>query len=177
MRARIILALTAATLTLVACGERDIRLRDMRGGGKDDGPEEFAIEPVKPLTQPADYRTLPTPTPGAGNITDATPKQDAVAALGGNPARLSTAGTPPASDGGLVNFSRRYGVPGNIRQTLASEDEAIRRRGSLFSKIRISRVDRYNQTYRRQTLNASAELKKWRARGLSGPSAPPAGRR
>lgn len=172
MRTRIILAFMTV-LALAACANRDIRMRDLRGGGSDDGPEEFAIEPVKPLQEPGSYSALPAPTPGGRNLADATPKEDSVRLLGGNPARLSEVGAPPASDGALVRHTRRFGVPGGIRQSLAEEDEKFRRRMSRFTRIRIAKVDRYNQAYRRQTLDPAVESLRWKKRGLSGPSAPP----
>ena len=159
-------------LALAACGERDIRLRNLSSTGG-EGPEEFAVLPVKPLEQPESYNALPVPTPGASNRTDPTPIADGVAALGGNPARLAEGGPVPASDGALVRHAARNGVPQDIRQTLASEDLEFRSRQSRFTRIRIFRTDRYAQAYRRMTLDASAEAARWRARGVPTPSAPP----
>ena len=71
-----------SVLALSACAG-DGRLMNLVS---DDGPEEFAILPTKPLELPPDLAALPDPTPGGSNITDQTPDADAVAALGGNPA-------------------------------------------------------------------------------------------
>ena len=75
-----------AVLGLAACSERDITLHDLRTNSGQ--PEEFSIVPNKPLQTPESYSALPAPTPGGANRTDQTPLKDAVAALGGNPARL-----------------------------------------------------------------------------------------
>ena len=47
------------------------------------GPDEFSILPTQPLQAPPDFRTLPTPTPGAPNLVDSDPRADAARALGG----------------------------------------------------------------------------------------------
>ena len=73
-------------------GERDMRLHYLKTNS--GTPEEFAIVPNKPLETPPAMTALPAPTPGSANRTDQTPKADAVAALGGNPARLNERGTP-----------------------------------------------------------------------------------
>lgn len=158
-------------LLLGACAERDISMRVLEQGG-DDGPEEFAVLPVKPLETPTNFSELPPPTPGASNRTDPTPKADAIAALGGNPARVNTGGVP-ASDSGLVRHTARYGVPGNIRETLAEEDLAFRKRMSLFGRIRVIKVDRYSQSYRRFRLDPYAEANRFRRAGVPVPSYPP----
>ena len=162
-------AIATICLALTACGEA--RLLNLTGTG--DGPEEFAVLPVKPLEQPASYAALPVPTPGGANRTDPTPKADGIAALGGRPSRLSPSGPIPAGDGALVRHAARTGVPGDIRQTLAAEDADFRRRQSRLTQIRIFRVDRYAQAYRGMTLDPRAEADQWRARGVPTPSAPP----
>ena len=88
-RALIILALVALT----ACGsrqdtaDRDTNLRQLRNPS--GTPEEFSIVPSKPLQAPESLSELPNPTPGGENRTDQTPLKDAVAVLGGSPARLN----------------------------------------------------------------------------------------
>lgn len=166
------LLLLAAVATLSACGERDIRMRLLEKPG--NGPDEFSILPSKPLEAPSDYAALPAPTPGAANLTDRSPKGEGLAALGGNPARLSGEGVP-ASDGALVRHASRNGVSPNVRAELAAEDERLRRRKSLFTRIRLFKQDRYAQTYKRETLSAYAEWYKYRRTGVRTPSAPPQG--
>jgi hypothetical protein len=161
-------------LGLAACGSRDIRLHDLDGSST-DGPEEFAVLPVKSLQQPDDFTTLPTPTPGGANLTDPTPKQDGLAALGGRPSRLGSAdGAIPATDAALVRHSARFGGQAGIRETLAAEDEDFRRRQSRFTKLRVVRTDRYILAYRRLALDPYAEVARWRRAGAQVPSAPPA---
>ncbi len=164
--------LVTATATLAACGaDRDIRLRSFNSNA--GGPEEFAILPTKPLEAPKNMTDLPPPTPGEANRTDLTPKKDAVAALGGKPSALNRTGIP-ASEGSLVAYAGRNGRDQNIRGTLAKEDESFRRRQSFLTKIRIVKVDRYYQAYRRETLDGQSTATRWRRAGAPTPTAPPA---
>jgi hypothetical protein len=94
-----------------------------------------------------------------------------VAALGGKRSALQASGVP-ASDGALVNHVARNGVSPTIRADLAEEDAAFRKRQARFTNIRIVRVDRYNQAYRRLRLDPDKEAARWRAVGVSTPSAP-----
>ena len=93
------------------------------GSARGQGPDEFSILPTKPLEQPEDYASLPEPTPGGTNRTDPTAEADMVAALGGNPARLTGGGV----DVGLISYVGRNGIAGNIREQLAAEDLQFRR--------------------------------------------------
>ncbi|WP_323783986.1 DUF3035 domain-containing protein [Thalassovita sp.] len=165
--------LLIAGLVLAACSgeERDISLRDLRSFT--DGPDEFSILPGKELQAPKDYTALPAPTPGGSNLTDQDPLGDGIAALGGRASARQPGAGIPAADSALVNHSSRKGVPSDIRETLAAEDEDFRRRKSRFTKIRIVKVDRYAQAYERQKLNAHAEQDSWRRRGVATPTAPP----
>lgn len=164
---------TVAALT--ACGgyERDITLHDLRTNR--GTPEEFAIEPKKPLLAPESLAALPTPTPGGANRTDQTPRQDAVAALGGNPSRLTPTAGVPAGDGALVNHASRLGRDGNVRADLATEDLEFRKRKSRFS-WRLFKEDEYNRAYRRESLDPYGTLNASRRAGARTPTAPPAGR-
>lgn len=157
-------------LGLAACGGNK-GLRDLSDPAA--GPEEFAIVPNKPLETPDNFNALPAPTPGSANLVDATPKQDAIAALGGNPARAADRNVP-ASDGALLASASRYGVPGNIRATTAAEDAEFRKRRGRFTNIRLFRTDRYVQVYKSQVLDAQATLNAGRRAGVKTPTAPPA---
>ena len=162
--------LLLAMVAMAACSNRDIRLRDMSTNRST--PEEFAIVPYKPLAQPESFAALPPPTPGGANRTDQTPLADAVAVLGGNPARLNSQGGIPAGEAALVQSASRYGVDGNIRQVLAEEDLAFRKRRSLFN-WRLIKDDEYNKAYDPQRLDAAAVLWRYRNAGAQTPSAPP----
>ncbi len=155
-----------------ACGgeKRDIRLRNFNTAV--GGPNEFAVIPGKPLQAPADFTALPDPTPGAGNITDQNPKGDAIAALGGNAARLVPAGVPN-TDAALTRHAARFGAQSGIRETLAAEDEDYRRRKSRFTKLKIVKTDRYREAYKPMSLNPQAEMARFRRLGVDTPSAPP----
>ncbi len=171
---RPVLTLTALGLAvfLAGCGERDISLRMIRNAG--DGPEEFGIVPTKPLELPSELSSLPQPTPGAANRTDQRPVEDAVAALGGNPARVRPQGGVPTGDSALIASVSRFGRDGNIRADLAEEDLEFRRRKSLFT-WKIVPEDEYNEAYRRQRLDPYNELNRFRRAGVRTPAAPPEG--
>jgi len=159
-------------LAVTACGyERDITLRDLRTNT--NSPEEFAVLPNKPLEIPETPSALPTPTPGSANRTDQTPNADAVAVLGGNPARLNPTGVP-GSDGALISYAQRNGRDGNIRAELAADDLAFRTRRSLFT-WQIVPSDDYVRAYRRQSLDAYRELERFRRAGVRTPAVPPPG--
>lgn len=147
-------------------------LHDLRGNTGE--PEEFAIVPNKPLTMPQSFAELPSPTPGGANRTDQTPKADAVAALGGNPAAtVASPGTVGAGDGAIVNQASRFGRDADIRQTLAAEDSGYRRTKGRFSWSIVPR-DNYEAAYKRQKLDPYAWLQRYRSAGARTPSAPPA---
>ncbi|MCR8546614.1 DUF3035 domain-containing protein [Salipiger sp. P9] len=159
---------------LAACSgrERDIRLHELRSNK--GTPEEFAIVPNRPLEMPETMAALPAPTPGSANRSDQTPKADAVAALGGNPARVTASGGAPSGDGALINSASRYGRDAGIREQLAAEDLEFRKRKSLFT-WKLVPQDEYYDAYRRQWLDTYAVLDAFRRAGVRTPSAPPEG--
>ena len=162
----ILLAILA--LGLAACsGDRS--LRDMRSS--DGGPDEFAVAPNAPLEVPPDL-SLPTPTPGGSNLTDIDPNANAIAALGGRPSSVSAGGIP-SNDAALVSFAGRNGVQSDIRASLAQEDAAFRKRAGFRNFFNFLGKDKYFPAYARQSLDAYAELERFRAAGIATPSAPP----
>ncbi|MEM8776118.1 MAG: DUF3035 domain-containing protein [Pseudomonadota bacterium] len=172
MRATLVTVLVAA-VALTACSRKkdeDIVLTRLKDNGP--GPNEFSIVPGKPLQPPEDFSSLPTPTPGGSNITDQTPLQDGIAALGGNPNAV-TSSAPSASDGALINHSRRFGSQGNIREVLAAEDVDIRRRRGRVNILNLGQNDDYTLAYKRQWLDSQEEEKRLRNLGIQTPSAPP----
>lgn len=160
----------AAALALSACGDKEPRLMNLRSTTA--GPDEFGIVPTKPLQMPEDLAELPPPTPGGTNITDPTPEADAVAALGGNPARLERRGVP-AGDGALVAQASRFGSTAAIRETLAAEDLEFRRKNDGRLLERLLNVSVYFKAYAPMSLDQEAELERWRKLGLRTPAAPP----
>lgn len=169
MRAIALTFTVTAMLTLAGCS-RDPQLMNIDAG--QDGPDEFAILPTKPLTMPPDLALLPTPTPGGSNITDPTPMADAVGALGGNPARLANTGIA-SNDGGLVNYASRYGVQADIRSELAQADVEWRSRNSRRLLETLTQTSVYMRAYRPMMLDPDAELQRWRRAGARTPTAPP----
>jgi hypothetical protein len=165
MRRIVLLALI--TLAISACANRG--LRDLQPPGS--GPDEFLLKPANPLARPADYTTLPAPTPGETNLADRSAIDESVTAFGGRPE--PEGGAIPARDGGLVQYASRLGVDPNIRSDLAEADADFRRRKARFTQIRIVPVDRYNEAYRREALDADVEARRWRRAGARTPSSPP----
>lgn len=170
-KARMVLAgAGVALMALAACGGGTGTPHLMNLRSTTDGPDEFSILPPKPLSMPEDLTALPEPTPGGGNLTDQHPMDDAVAALGGKP---RTAAGIPAGDAGLVTYASRKGVSSGIREALATEDLNWRRAhpGKLMDRL----FDRntYFEAYKSLSLDAYAELAKWRAAGVRTPAAPP----
>lgn len=164
-----------AALALAACTgggpDGSLNLRDLRSTG--GGPDEFSVLPGKPLEAPADFASLPTPTPGGSNLTDQHPLADGIAALGGRPSALEAQGVG-SNDVALVRHAARNGVEGDIRMTLAAEDKAFQQRRSRFTRIRLFRdVDRYHEVYQNEMTDPYAELARFRRMGVSTPSAPP----
>lgn len=162
----------ALVVTLAACGgKKDPQLININRGLKT--PDEFAILPNKPLELPDVLpQALPAPTPGGGNRVDPSPQKDAVEALGGNPDRLTPSGQL-RGEAGLINHTTRFGVDGSIRERLAAEDLAFRKKndGRLLEKL--FNVTVYYRAYRKQSLDQHRELLRFRRAGVKTPSAPP----
>lgn len=171
MRFPLSLMIMAGAVALAGCSQKG--LRDIRSTGT--GPDEFLVLPSKPLTAPENYSSLPVPTPGGANATDATPQADAVVALGGNAAALAPGAGIPASEAALVSASTRYGIDPNVRVELAEEKAAFLKRKRITGSIKLFPVDRYEQIYSRETLDPFAANSQFRAIGASTPSAPPRG--
>ncbi|KAA9006038.1 DUF3035 domain-containing protein [Histidinibacterium aquaticum] len=167
---RLTIALIAC-VALTACAGGRVGLRDLSTNGA--GPDEFSVLPRNPLEIPENLNALPPPTPGGSNRADRYPIGEGIAALGGNPA-AAFAGGIPAQDQALVSAAARFGVPTDIRATVAEEDAAFRgRRGNFTSGL--FGGDRYFSAYAPQSLDARAELTRFRQAGVRTPSAPPAG--
>lgn len=164
---RRIALLVLITFALGACANKG--LRDLQNVS--DGPNEFMLQPSKPLQSPASYSDLPPPTPGQSNLTDRSALNEGTIAFGGRPEAADAA--IPASDGALVQHASRLGVAPDIRGDLAQSDARFRKRKARFTQFRIVPVDRYNQAYRRETLNADNEASRWRAAGARTPSYAP----
>lgn len=163
---RVMVGAVMVALLLSACGNRNsdvTRLHNLRS--PHDGPDEFAILPVKPLQMPSDITALPEPTPGSGNLTDQAPLEDAVAALGGRPG----AGV---GDAALVAAATRTGVAPEIRESLAQEDLRLRQRRGARVLERWFRTPVYARVYQRQSLPVGATLDQYRATGARTPAAP-----
>lgn len=163
---RPLVVLIAATLVLGGCANQGLKVVTTTT----PGPDEFIVEPKKPLQSPPDLTALPAPTPGQGNLVDNNPVNDAIVALGG---RAASGTGIPASDGALVNAASRFGVTPSIRSDLAASDAEFRRQQSRFTQFRLFPEDRYLQAYRREVLDARATAEQWRRAGAITPSFPP----
>lgn len=160
----------AAALTLAACSSSGEPV--LMNLGASSAPDEFAIVPNRPLEMPPSLAALPEPTPGGSSRTEQNPFEDAVAALGGNPALLGRSGVP-AADAALVSRASRFGVNTGIREQLAAEDLEFRRNNRGRVLERLFNVNVYYSSYRVMALDRHAELERWRARGVQTPAAPP----
>ncbi|RME17118.1 MAG: DUF3035 domain-containing protein [Alphaproteobacteria bacterium] len=158
----------AGLVALAACAGGEPKLMNIRT----DTPDEFRILPTKALEAPADYTTLPEPTPDGTNLADPTPREDAIAALGGNPERLAS-GRIYAGEQSLISYASRYGVPADIRKTLADEDLAWRQSHNGKLLERLFNVNVYFDSYKPMSLDQHLELERLRAKGVWTPTAPP----
>lgn len=164
----LLIGAVALSASLSACGPAGLRAFDDHGSG----PDAFLIVPKDPLQTPENLSALPAPTPGGSNLTDRDPEAEAIAALGG---RLSTGEGVPQSDAALVAASSRYGVEGGIRNDLADEDLAKRKRNAFIARFKLFDVDRYAEVYARDALRPAQVAQSYRNAGVPTPSAPPAG--
>ncbi len=155
----------SSALLLSACAGKPLHDLDARR----NSPDEFLVLPSKPLEQPANYAALPAPTPGGSNLTDRNPRAEAVLALGGRPSGDGI----PAGDSALVTAASRYGVQGDIRQTLNEEDAQRRKRAGILANIKLFPVDRYAETYERESLDPHRATTIYRRSGIATPSSPP----
>lgn len=169
MRAYALMIGIAAAFAMTACSG-DGRLMNIMAG--QTSPDEFAILPTRALSMPPDLAVLPAPTPGGANITDPNPEADAVAALGGNPARLSNQGIG-AADQALVAHASRAGVDPDIRATLAASDQRWRERNSRRPLEALFGTSVYQRAYRPFALDQQAELLRWQRAGAVTPTSPP----
>ncbi|WP_411351890.1 DUF3035 domain-containing protein [Leisingera aquaemixtae] len=159
----------AGALAVSGCAQKGLRVLQKPG----TGPDEFLILPTKPLSAPESYSSLPAPTPGGSNLTDVNPQAEAVAALGGKPGALVPVSGVPSGDAALVTASSRYGVQAGVRETLAQEDAKFRHRNRHLGRIKIVPVDRYEQLYRKQSIDPFAVSDQFRRAGAGTPSSPP----
>lgn len=139
---------------------------------KKSGPDEFAIVPTKPLELPEDLAALPAPAPGTRNLTDPLPAHDAVAALGGQPARLDSTNIG-AGEGALLAVAERNGTSSNIREVLAEEDEAFREKNGPKLLERWFKVNTYLKSYKDQTLKSREANEILRRKGIKTPTVSP----
>lgn len=158
----------AVTAGLSGCGG-DPRLMNIKSG--QNSPDEFAILPTRPLALPPDLAMLPAPTPGGANLTDPAPHADAVAALGGNPARLADQGVA-ASDQALVAHTARFGRDAAIRTQLAQADLAWRSRHSRRPLEVLFGTSVYMRAYRPMALDPAAEQLRWQRAGARTSTSP-----
>ncbi|MEM1428175.1 MAG: DUF3035 domain-containing protein [Pseudomonadota bacterium] len=162
------IAVLLAPALLAACANRPL-MNLTRG---QQGPDEFAIIPGKPIVIPDDLTALPPPSiPGTGSRTDPTPNADAVAALGGNPGRLELDGQTP--DGTLLATTGRYGTDPEIRGQLGIADLQFRDRNQGRVLERLFGVTTYFDAYERESLDQTDETLRYRRAGAATPGAPP----
>ena len=122
---------------------------------------------------PGTVRTPAAVDAGAANRTDPTPEADAVAALGGDGARVAPrAAGAAAGDGALVSYAARNGVQPGIRAQLAAEDLEFRKRASRFT-WQLMREDKYYDAYERFAIAPYEVRRLFRRAGVRTPAADP----
>ena len=130
------------------------------------GPDEFAILPGGPLTQPKSYKKLPLPTIGGKNRTDLNPREDIITALGGDKNLTS-------KDPNLVKYVSRYGGVEEIRSILANDDLQFRKENDGLFLERLLKVNIYFKAYKKYSLDQYSEVERLRKLGIKTASAPP----
>jgi hypothetical protein len=150
----------AGVMGLSACGSN--QLMNIETG--QNSPDEFAILPTRALSMPPDLALLPAPTPGGANITDPNPNADAVAALGGNPARLANQSVA-AADGALIAHATRRGTDPAIRKRLADSDAEWRSRNKRRPLEALFGTTVYQRAYRPLALDSQTEQQRWQRAG------------
>ncbi len=163
MRASLVITGLCVAAALTGCGKSELRLFEERK----NAPDEFLLLPAGALEDPADYTTLPSPTPGGSNLTDRDPQAEAIAALGGNAAAAGSSG-----DSALLTATNRYGVQGDIRQELSEEDEKLRKRNAFLINLKLFPTDKYAEIYEKQTLDAEEAAIVFQNAGIPTPNAP-----
>lgn len=156
------LVLGMAGIAMLGACTSDRSLMNIETG--QNSPDEFAIIPSKQLSMPPDLALLPTPTPGGANLTDPTPHADAVAALGGNPARLENRGIG-AADQALVAAASRNGSDPAIRATLAQADARYRSNNRRRPLEILFGTSVYQRAYRAQALDLREAQVQWQRAG------------
>ncbi len=162
MRGMLIALCTTLALSACSSGKTLHNTRSLTGG-----PDEFGVLPAHQLEIPQSLSFLPEPDAMAGNRAEPDPEAAAVAALGGR------ANGGVAGDAALMTAVSRYGTEAHIRETLAAEDATFRRRKGGFSLFGAAKTGRYFRAYRAMALDAYAEFQRFRAAGVTVPSAPP----
>ncbi len=166
-RAGVLLALCVA---VAGCERREPGLMQPQRG--QNTPDEFAILPSKPIEIPDNLAALPAPTSGVANRTDVNPRAEAVAALGGNPARIELDGKL-GSDGALIRQTTRYGVDPQIRTNLAEADLEFRKRNRGRLMERLFGLTTYYDAYEREELDQHGTTWLFRRNGVGTSAAPP----
>ena len=156
--------LAVALLAGCAGREEPRNLMNLRSDGA--GPDEFAVQPNKPLEIPDNLASQDLPTPGGTNRADVNSENIIAEALGGR----TTSGF---SDQAFLNSVSRFGVSANIREVLAEEDKQFRAGAFVRPLERVAKVNVYFKTYEEQSLDSYDELNRLRRLGIETPTAPP----
>ena len=108
-------------MLLVSCGDNDPNLLTLRNSG--NGPDEFALVTLREIEMPSDFSTLPVPTLGGSNLTDISPQEDVITALGGV---LQVNDNTFGNDKSLEEAITRFGLIDNIKDELSLADKKFR---------------------------------------------------
>lgn len=139
---------------------------------KNEGPpDELSVVSSKPLVFPDPTIGLQPPLPNGWNRANQTPRAEAIAKLGGNPA--SSSSVAAFNDRNLTRYSTRFGYDPAIRQRLEAEDLAYRKKNDGLFLERVFNVNIYYDAYRPMSIDPYVELQRLRNQNVKTPAAPP----
>ena len=161
----------AACLVVAACGGQQNVRKQLGLVGV--GPDEFTVVKRKPLTMPSgfDGDALPEPKPGAPNLVDPRPVEDAQRALQGD--SLVAAATPSSAEVDFVRAAGAQDADDSVRAELLEGDdepelilnrllgkrEALERADELDASEEADRIAREAQATKNPGLEIPSETK------------------
>lgn len=166
--------LAVTTLVITGCsltgddGDDVPKLLQFKSGGT---PDELSVVSSKPLVFPNPSIGLQPPLPNGQNRADQTPRAEAIAKLGGNPAGSSSVAA--FNHRNLTKYSTRFGYDPVIRQRLESEDLAYRKKNDGLFLERVFNVNVYYDAYLPMSIDPYVELQRLRNQNVRTPAAPP----
>lgn len=131
-------------------------------------PDETLVVARRPLEPPPDFRSLPSPRPGAPSRVERDPTAEAQAALLGGPAAAPTATAAPSTgEAALLAATGGAEADPAVRQALIDEAPGPDRRFALTSFLGMAIP---NPAVEAERLSAVEEAERLRQEGLPAPT-------